>query len=70
VLDFRNPIFHPGLNLTVRVGDEFLDHPTVRPGVTVTLTCSERGIECGPALIVTIEHYGAVAAFPRDVLRF
>ncbi len=70
MLDFRNPVFHPGLNVTVRAGDEYVDHPTVKPGATVTLGCTERGLEFGPALIVSTQHFESVAAVPPSLLLF
>ncbi len=70
MLNFKNPVFRPGLNVTVRAGDEFDDHPSVKPGATVTLACPERGLECGTALIVAAEHFESAAAIPRDLLLF
>ena len=70
VLEFRNPVFHPGLNVTVRAGNEFVNHPSVKPGVTVTLQSPGGNEKYGYALIVATKHFPSVAAIPPDLLRF
>lgn len=68
--NFKNPVFHPGLNVTVRAGDEYAHHPHIKPGEIVTLNCPDQSRDCGRALIIATLFYETLGDVPRDLLAF
>jgi hypothetical protein len=64
-LDFINPMFHPGLNMTCRLGQKWLQ---AKPGDILTI-CDVNGVKVGTGIAITTA-LTKFSALPQAWLRF